>query len=123
MKRYSLAIIMAFLLAGCSTTEQKTTVSRSQTFHPVSEVRFNDTNFQRGKTVDLIEMVKYVYTPKTKSSSETVSRQKVTLFYDKNIRDMTLQQRMELRQRSYQRSANTLAELNIQDAKGVVFFC
>lgn len=115
MKRYSLAIIMAFLLAGCSTTEQKTTVSRSQTFHPVSEVRFNDTNFQRGKTVDLIEMVKYVYTPKTKSSSETVSRQKVTLFYDKNIRDMSLQQRMELRQRSYQRSGNTLAELNIRD--------
>lgn len=106
-KRYFWLLPLIVWLSGC--TVEPATVENPLTFQPDSKVRFNGKTFQRGKTLDLIEMVRYVYNP----NGDSTSREKVTLFFDKNKQGLSLQQRLELRQRSYQQSENTLADLNI----------
>ncbi|TNH02586.1 hypothetical protein FHQ26_07315 [Testudinibacter sp. TR-2022] len=115
MWRYSLLLVV--LLAGCVTRPSVTTPTtpdNSKVFRSASEVVLDGKTFVPSKTVDLIEMVKYVYEPKA-GTKGTLSREKVILFFDKNLRNISLQQRMELRQRSYQHSENSIAELSIQD--------
>ncbi|MBE2894809.1 hypothetical protein [Spirabiliibacterium falconis] len=108
-------LLTAFFLSACSTTssidkQQGNANSARLHFLPPSQLTFANKTFVRGKTVDLIEMQKYVYRPTTKG----VLKEKVTLFFDQNRRNMSLQQRLALRQRSYQRS-HTQADLHLAD--------
>ncbi|SMB83453.1 hypothetical protein SAMN05660772_00585 [Pasteurella testudinis DSM 23072] len=100
-----LLLVFALLMTACSATEP------SKTFRASEKVTFNGKTFQRGKMLDLVEMVRYVYNPNGDGSS----REKVVLFFDRNQYGLSLQQRLELRQKSYQQSDNTLAEMTITD--------
>ncbi|MBE2895814.1 hypothetical protein HPC38_02830 [Pasteurellaceae bacterium HPA106] len=109
-----LLLLTALLLTACTTTvPPKAPIGQnpnSQRFVPPSAVHVMGKTFVRGKTVDLIEMQKYRYT----TTANGVLKEKVSLFFDQNRRTMSLQQRLALRQHSYQRS-HTWADLHIAD--------
>lgn len=106
-----MAIKPAFLLALCLLFSGCSSIEPSKTFQAQENITFNGKTFQRSKSVDLVEMVRYAYHPNGNSSS----REKVVLFFDRNKQDLSLQQRLQLRQKSYQQSDNTLAEMAIAD--------
>ncbi|MBV7388016.1 hypothetical protein KRX11_05045 [Pasteurellaceae bacterium TAE3-ERU1] len=106
-------LLTALLLSACTSAPQKGSAPHnpnSQRFVPPAAVDVFGKHYVRGKTVDLIEMQKHRYSPTAKG----VLKEKVTLFFDQNRRAMSLQQRLALRQRSYQRS-HTWADLAIAD--------
>ncbi|MGV6987448.1 hypothetical protein ACWA5Z_00320 [Testudinibacter sp. P80/BLE/0925] len=106
-----MAIKSVFLLALCLLFSACSSVEQSKTFQAPEKIKFNGKTFQRGKSVDLVEMVRYVYHPNGNSGS----REKAVLFFDRNKQELSLRQRLELRQKSYQQSDNTLAEMSITD--------
>ncbi|WP_152596691.1 hypothetical protein [Chelonobacter oris] len=97
-------LVLSLLSVGCS-------VKQTPSFQATEQIAFNGKTFALAKTADLTEMVRYIYNP----NGDSASREKVTLFFDRNRHNLSLSQRLSLRQRSYRQSADTLAELTIDD--------
>lgn len=114
MKIYSVWLWLVFWLSGCTVlpdTLPQAAHEKTYRFSPAKDMQFNGKSFYQAKILDLGEMVRYIYHP----TDDRIRGEKIVLFFDNNTRNMSLQQRLTLRQHSYQQSNNTLAELKIDD--------
>ncbi|TCK71437.1 6-phosphofructokinase [Lonepinella koalarum] len=116
-RNFVTALLAILLLSGCVTQPLSTEPEQQVQLNVPKQIQHNNKNYVLKSTQDLGTMVHYVYFTNKESGKDWKSS--VELLHDRNVQNMSLQERIQLREKVYDN--NDVKYFNLTTEKDTLY--